>query len=408
MLPPYRLLLLAAVPKLVIDLARGTVKVRKVDGLILMMCLWIFLSVTIVAGFGRAVNAGGALALDIGVSYFLAAWSIRSVRDVQRLLVMIAPAFFFLAALAMPLEALSGQYILQPIAAAMAGTGLQAGGFVGDADIMIRHGLLRATGPWPHPILAGMVLGSLLPFALSGGLRQWPRTLLMSSAFAAVFTISSSAILALVAQGGLLFYDKLVQRIRQLNWHMLLAGIGIFVFAAQFSTQRGVWGFLQLGAINSQTAAYRSLIWNYGSQSVRNHPLFGVAYGEWGRLAWMPNTIDNYWLNLAVQFGLPTAILGLGIPIILIISAICRMSTASTVQRRLLLASAISLGVMVLGAFSVALWVAAQVWLSVLMGILAGLERSSQTVRFTQPQRVQNGASVPLNAFPPVPAVTRS
>lgn len=47
------------------------------------------------------------------------------------------------------------------------------------------------------------------------------------------------------------------------------------------------------------------MIWTYGSTAALNHPLFGVGMNEWARPAWMGPSIDNLWLCLAVQYGLP-------------------------------------------------------------------------------------------------------
>ena len=55
---------------------------------------------------------------------------------------------------------------------------------------------------------------------------------------------------------------------------------------------------------------YRTLIWTYGSETVLNHPLFGVGLNDWERPAWMPAaSIDNFWLYLAIRAGLPAAFL---------------------------------------------------------------------------------------------------
>ena len=51
------------------------------------------------------------------------------------------------------------------------------------------------------------------------------------------------------------------------------------------------------------------LIWDYGSASVLNHPLFGVGLNDWERPGWMPASIDNFWLFLAVRYGLPAPFL---------------------------------------------------------------------------------------------------
>lgn len=60
------------------------------------------------------------------------------------------------------------------------------------------------------------------------------------------------------------------------------------------------------------SAYYRVLIWRFGSGSALNHPLFGVGFGRWDRPAWMPPSIDMFWLYQAVIFGLPAAAFMMG------------------------------------------------------------------------------------------------
>src|SRR5690606_11972317 len=57
---------------------------------------------------------------------------------------------------------------------------------------------------------------------------------------------------------------------------------------------------------------FRLLIWDFGTQSVMNHPWLGVGYGEWDRPAWMPSSIDMFWLYNAIIYGLPAGLLMLG------------------------------------------------------------------------------------------------
>ena len=51
---------------------------------------------------------------------------------------------------------------------------------------------------------------------------------------------------------------------------------------------------------------YRRFIWDFGSATALNHPLFGVGLNDWERPFWMPNTtLDNFWLFEAIRSGIP-------------------------------------------------------------------------------------------------------
>src|SRR3954466_10503300 len=50
-------------------------------------------------------------------------------------------------------------------------------------------------------------------------------------------------------------------------------------------------------------------IWEYGSASVLNNPLFGVGFGDWARASWMTSSADMFWLVNAMRHGLPAGLL---------------------------------------------------------------------------------------------------
>lgn len=54
---------------------------------------------------------------------------------------------------------------------------------------------------------------------------------------------------------------------------------------------------------------YRMVEWTYGWASVVNHPLFGVGMNEWERPEGILPSIDSFYLAVAVQHGLPAALL---------------------------------------------------------------------------------------------------
>jgi hypothetical protein len=45
---------------------------------------------------------------------------------------------------------------------------------------------------------------------------------------------------------------------------------------------------------------------------VRN-PIFGIGLGEWIRPVWMSDSMDNFWLLIAVRYGLPAWLMLVGL-----------------------------------------------------------------------------------------------
>jgi hypothetical protein len=68
-------------------------------------------------------------------------------------------------------------------------------------------------------------------------------------------------------------------------------------------------------AYNTQTGWGRTEILQYGGASVLRHPFFGIGLSsDWGAPWWRPPSIDNYWLVVAIRYGLPAlAFMWLGI-----------------------------------------------------------------------------------------------
>ena len=63
---------------------------------------------------------------------------------------------------------------------------------------------------------------------------------------------------------------------------------------------------LRPGSTTAVSSAWARLnIWNYGSISAMNHPLFGVGFNEWDRPSWMSPSIDMFWLIDAIRHGIP-------------------------------------------------------------------------------------------------------
>ena len=367
-LPPYRLFLLGSVLYLFGQFLRGRLGGAP-DWLVLGACLWIGMALTLSMGAARAVSGGGAQFVDIALAYLFARATIRSAQDLRVLLVLVAPGLL-LTGFALLLEALSHQYLVQQTVEQL--TGLAGTDFAVGSNI--RLGLLRATGPFPHPILAGIFLSSFLALYMQSGLRGWPRMAGIVASLLSFFTVSSATLLTLLAGGILLAYDWLVRRYRQLSWRVFSALAGAGLLLVEIGTSSGAVGLIsRFAALNTWSAYYRQLIRPYGGQSVAEHPLVGIGYNSWERPTWMSDSIDNYWLLLAIQYGVlpPLLLIGVAAWAVLILAR-ASLRTAP-IDSALLRGVAISLAILVLGTFSVSVWLAAQVWLFMLMGVAVSL-----------------------------------
>ena len=96
----------------------------------------------------------------------------------------------------------------------------------------------------------------------------------------------------------------------KIRWKILIGLLVLIVLSIEIVANRSVPAIVaSYLAFDQQSYWFRMLIWHYGSASALNHPLFGIGLNEWERPVWMPPSIDNLWLVLAVRNGLPAPFL---------------------------------------------------------------------------------------------------
>ena len=120
-------------------------------------------------------------------------------------------------------------------------------------------------------------------------------------------SLSAGAVIPIVVQVLLLSWNGLLRAIK-FRWQILI-GLSVSIsLAIQLVANRSVLDIVvSFFVFEPGSYWYRRLIWDYGSASVLNHPLYGVGLNDWERPAWMSASIDNFWLFLAMRYGLPAA-----------------------------------------------------------------------------------------------------
>jgi hypothetical protein len=362
-LPPYRFMLIPAVLYMISRGLRGQIRFGWVDGLIVAATAWVCLALFMTTEATEAFTAAAAQTTDIALAYFFGRFTIRSLRDLRIFLIMMAPGLAILG-LALIAESLTYRRLIQEFAGLL--TGRPAG-----YRMDVRLGLFRAPGPFPHPILAGVFLVSFLPLYALSGVKGWPRIAGIFASICSFFTFSSAALLGLVVGGALIAYNWLSERIVNLSWRLFFVVTGLVVFVAETATGSGTYGLLmRYASFNSVSAYNRVLIWKYGTQNVLKNPWFGLGYGDWERPSWMGDSMDHFWLLMAVRFGIIPAVL-MAIATIWAVLMLMRAANASPnyLDRRAYKGLAISLGVFAFGIISVALWLSAHIWFFMLIGL---------------------------------------
>ena len=365
-LPPYRFFLIPATLFVLASSLGGRFRFTWPDLLVAGAAAWTALALFMTSDQTDAITSSVAQVTDTALAYFFARAAFRTLRDVRIFLLLMLPGLAVMGGF-LVLESVTHSHILQPFFSQFTG---QPAALRSDE----RMGLMRAHGPFPHPILAGIFFASFLPLYWLSGLRFWPFIIGIGAAITSFFTVSSAALLALAVGTGLVVYNWLSERVVNLSWRMFFIVGGLVAFVLEFGTKAGAFSILmRFASLNSSSAYNRVLIWRYGTQNVEANPWFGIGFAEWERPSWMKGSVDHYWLLQAIQFGIvPPLLIALACAIA-IYKLAQRSSTSQPVDARFERGIAIAMAVFAFGVVSVAIWLSAQVWFFMLLGITVSL-----------------------------------
>lgn len=367
----YRLVCFALVPWLLYRMLRGYYQPAFPDLFILAGCGWMVTSFVGFYGFERGFASGASFALDAALAFLIARASVQNLADFRRTLIIAAPVFLVFGLL-LAVEAIVqtpfirnlAQELFSPLSASEFGSAQDLAVFVDT-----RFGLLRATGPFAHPILAGLFFSSLLALYLGARLRSWPLFAGIGAGLLSVFTLSSAAFLSLVLITGLYAYDSMQRAVAILNWKLFAIFSAVGLMLLQLVSQGGLISVLIRFTLNPQTGHYRLLIWEYGSQSVAKNPLIGIGFTPYERLPWMSESVDAFWLSLAVRHGLITPICFFIATLLILAMLTKAIGKANEGERKSYFGIAVALFAMALMGFTVSFFGALASWYFALLGI---------------------------------------
>ncbi|MFY7836458.1 MAG: O-antigen ligase family protein [Novosphingobium sp.] len=307
-IPPYRLVAMVLMPFAIMEIVQQRLRMTVPDWLIIGGAAYGFVAAFVALGIDRGLQFGGSFVIDSLGAYLVGRAYLVDARRLREFLRRALPGALIIAGI-LVFESISHQLLIAPLFP-------QRGTMENLYEI--RMGLLRARATFPHSIAAGMFMMSLLSLYFLSGLPQQTRLLGVLASLAAIFTVSSTAFLALALTAFLLAYRgffNVVLRMRERLIYLVYAFIALYVSLELFTGRGAIRTLIQYATLNPRSGYYRIQIWTYGSASVEHNPWFGIGDKAMARAHWMVmETIDNHWLMLAVRYGLPTALLfGLGV-----------------------------------------------------------------------------------------------
>lgn len=294
-----RVYLIAMLPLIIAQCIRARLHLKVYDYLILAGCSWMVLSFLVNRGISGGIESGGRDVIDILGTWFLARGCIRDDKDIVRLLKLVLPGLLVVAGLLF-IESVTGKFRVIDLFPIRGVDEFSANQY--------RLGLLRAFGPFSHPILAGLFLSSFITLYGLIVRDQASRWLGMAAGLAGFFTLSSAALANLVLQAGFFIYRKIISIAGyRTEWRPLamltVAGLALLQV---LSKGGAISAIIRYGALDAETGYFRLIIWEFGTASVARKPLFGFGYGGYDKPIWVAHdSVDNHWLFLAIRYGFP-------------------------------------------------------------------------------------------------------
>jgi O-antigen ligase len=370
-------LLAMLIPCLVKWASGGAGPWRTSDFLLLAYCAWCFLSFSVNHGFSASIEPGGILLVETMGAYLLARCHIRGQADFRNVIRLSAAIVMFLLPFVV-FEAVTGRKLILDTFQGLAQT-FEFG------PTEMRMGLMRAQGPFEHPILFGMFCASL--FALThlvggkGGTASGNKIVTASVIGATLMSLSSAPIASLVMQCVLMGWNWLLRQYAgrwKMLWALGFAGYLVIVFG---SNQTPASFYITYFSFDQGTGWYRLFTWEYATASVAAHPIFGIGYADWVRPKWMASgTIDNFWLVVAVRHGIPALSFMLGAYLAITLAVGFRVPLAQR-QEAPRLAYLLCMAVFFFVGSTVYFWAASYVWFLFLLGSGVWLVDAKRTER---------------------------
>jgi hypothetical protein len=295
-------LLVALVPMLAALITGKKGRFNGFDALAIGHALWAMLALQNWGGLGQGTQSGGIYVVEFLGSYLVGRIYVRSVEDFRAVARLFVGATCLTVLFTLP-EALTGVHILYDSITKVFG-GPPA------PYIEPRMGLTRAFGPFDHPILYGVFSASAFSMAY---FVIAERRLTNFRGMAQVATVCVAAFLSasggpytgLIMQVFVAAWQRVFAKVEG-RWKMLFGLFGtVYVLVDLLSTRTPFHVFVTYLTFSAVSGYNRILIFQFGTAEVMRHPLFGIGLGDWIRPVYMSDSMDNFWLVVAVRYGLP-------------------------------------------------------------------------------------------------------
>ena len=298
----YRLYLIVLAVPIMVRWMRGDADgIRAADVLVFTAAFWMMFTLFINHGVAEQLEFAGITFVETVVPYLIARVLIRDFAAFRTFVWWHFTAVMVLVPFAL-FENLTGRPILLDMFRGVFSV-------YHDANHEPRLGLERAQASLPHPILFGVfatpaitlswyVLGHKESF-----FKQIRRPII--AGLAVFSSLSSGAYFGVALQVFLIAWDKILKAVKN-RWTIFTIIFGFLYIVLEIASDRNMFQIIATElAFSPGTAWNRIHIFNNAIDDVYRNPIFGIGHGDWTRPSWMKVSIDNFWLVVALRFGVP-------------------------------------------------------------------------------------------------------
>jgi hypothetical protein len=324
-LTTLRMLLLVVTVPLMSQILTGRYgRVLVTDILFCAHILWAAVALFVNHSTGQAVEQIGSVGIEFLGGYAIGRAFVRTPETFTAL----CRVLMAVVCVSLPfvlLESHTGKPFVLELIRGLPGVSTHAD-FANIADGM-RLGLHRSQFTFAHPIHYGLFCSVVMSLAWVGlkGVTShgWRVTSTLIIGISGFLALSSGALLAIVLQLGLFAWAAVFARVQARWWILVGLGVLAYVVVDILSNRTPVHVFLSYATFSAHTAYWRMIIFEWGMVNVWANPIFGIGLNDWVRPPWMHSgSIDNFWLVMAIRYGVPGfALISIGylIPLLRII-----------------------------------------------------------------------------------------
>ncbi len=371
-----RLLYIVLAPLIVFRLTQkmGTGRYRFLftDLFVFLSGFWMIFASANVTDFASALNHAGPIALEFCMGYFVTR-VLLSEHDQALKFISLFCSLIAIAGLLAVLDTLSKSFVLHRLATALTGYHNQWGW---DLSLAVRDnyraGLFRGKGPFEHPIILGMM--SCIGLLIACNVRiRFQKLSIAGCTVGAITAVSTAPIQSLMIGFGLLAYNRILSGV-PLKW-LGLIGVCLTGLGAVWISGHSILHFLFNNLIfDPASGFYRLMTWNQVIAALDHSPWFGLGFGPFPEYLDINHSIDALWLVLALNYGVPGAIL---VCLSMIAGVVLPVSSPkidlSPMEKKLGVVLGVVLAAIILISFTVDFWGSSWVACGVLLGVKAHL-----------------------------------